>query len=67
MTVPDTAVVPAPPKSPGGHVLAANWRSFPNVVAKRWVAECGRMIFDATHRWVYCIGAVFPVGQSATK
>jgi hypothetical protein len=41
MTVPDSAVVPAPPESPGGHVLAANWRSFPNVVVN---AEANRRV-----------------------
>jgi hypothetical protein len=41
MTVPDNAVVPAPPESPGGYVLAANWRSFPNVVVN---AEANRRV-----------------------
>jgi hypothetical protein len=41
MTVPDNAVLPAPPGLPGGHVLAANWRSFPNVVVN---AEANRRV-----------------------
>jgi hypothetical protein len=35
--------------------------------AERWVAECGRMIFDARRRFVYCIGAVFPLQQWTVK
>lgn len=45
----------------GDGILYVEYRAFGLDGVERWLAECGRVIFDAARRPVCCIGAVFPL------